>query len=56
MSELELEVEDEDLINHSEVKWLGGVQQLMEIKEKPGMEPSDGIWLCDLAFMLDITK
>ena len=32
------------------------VEQFMEIKGKPFRELKDSKWLCDLAFMVDITK
>ncbi|KAK4325160.1 hypothetical protein Pmani_004313 [Petrolisthes manimaculis] len=32
------------------------VKQYMEMKGTPVMELSDTKWLCDLAFMVDITK
>lgn len=32
------------------------VKQLMEMKEKPVRELSDSKWLCELAFMMDITS
>ncbi len=32
------------------------VKQFVEMKGKPAVELSDNKWLCDLAFMVDITK
>jgi hypothetical protein len=32
------------------------VKQFMEMKGKPVRELNDSKWLCDLAFMVDITK
>ena len=32
------------------------IKQFMEMKGKPVKELSDGKWLCDLAFVVDITK
>ncbi|ROL33046.1 General transcription factor II-I repeat domain-containing protein 2B [Anabarilius grahami] len=65
----DLESEYGDLVYHCEVRWLSRtymlarfyklreeVKQFMEIKGKPVVELSDGKWLCDLAFMVDITK
>uniref|UniRef100_UPI0035901BC1 general transcription factor II-I repeat domain-containing protein 2-like n=1 Tax=Myxine glutinosa TaxID=7769 RepID=UPI0035901BC1 len=65
----ELESEYGDLVYHCEVRWLSRgnmltrfyslreeVKQFMEMKGKPVMELSDRKWLCDLGFMVDITK
>ncbi|RXN38641.1 general transcription factor II-I repeat domain-containing 2-like protein [Labeo rohita] len=65
----DLESEYGDLVYHCEVRWLSRadmlerfyklreeVKQFMEIKGKPVVELSDDKWLCDLAFMVDITK
>lgn len=65
----DLESEYRDLVYHCEVRWLSRadmlarfyklrkeVKQFMEIKGKPVVELSDGKWLCDLAFIVDITK
>uniref|UniRef100_UPI00358F8063 general transcription factor II-I repeat domain-containing protein 2A-like n=1 Tax=Myxine glutinosa TaxID=7769 RepID=UPI00358F8063 len=65
----ELESEYGDLVYHCEVRWLSRgnmltrfyslreeVKQFMEMKGKPVMELSDSKWLCDLGFMVDITK
>ncbi|KAK8389839.1 hypothetical protein O3P69_009083 [Scylla paramamosain] len=58
-----------DLVYHCEVRWLSRgkmlmrfyelrdeVKQFMEMKGTPVRELSDSKWLCDLAFMVDITK
>ncbi|XP_074045122.1 LYR motif-containing protein 9 isoform X1 [Macrotis lagotis] len=58
-----------DLVYHCEVQWLSRgntlkrfyelrseVKQFMEMKGKPVRELSDRQWLCDLAFMVDITR
>ena len=58
-----------DHVHHWEVQWLSRgnmlrrfyelqdeVKQFMEMKGKPVMELNDSKWLCDLAFMVDITK
>jgi hypothetical protein len=34
----------------------GEVKQFMAMKGKPVRELNDSKWLCDLAFMVDITK
>ncbi|XP_035862707.1 general transcription factor II-I repeat domain-containing protein 2B-like [Sander lucioperca] len=65
----ELESEYGDLVYHWEIRWLSRgemvarfhklreeVKQFMDMKGKPVNELSDGKWLCDLAFMVDITK
>uniref|UniRef100_A0A674N6P6 SPIN-DOC-like zinc-finger domain-containing protein n=1 Tax=Takifugu rubripes TaxID=31033 RepID=A0A674N6P6_TAKRU len=65
----ELESEYGDLVYHCEVRWLSRsnmlerfytlreeVKHFMEMKGKPVMELSDGKFLSDLAFMVDITK
>ena len=65
----ELESEYVDLVYHCEVRWLSranmlarfyalreDVRHFMEMKGKPVMELSDGKFLSDLAFMVDITK
>ncbi|TWW69198.1 Protein ZBED8 [Takifugu flavidus] len=65
----ELESEYGDLVYHCEVQWLSRanmlarfytlreeVKHFMEMKGKPVMELSDGKFLSDLAFMVDITK
>ncbi|XP_060767151.1 general transcription factor II-I repeat domain-containing protein 2A-like [Neoarius graeffei] len=64
-----LESEYRDLVYHCEVWWLSRadmfarfynlreeVKQFMEMKSKPVTELSDSKWLCDLAFVVDITK
>ncbi|KAK0132869.1 General transcription factor II-I repeat domain-containing protein 2A [Merluccius polli] len=65
----ELESEYGDLVYHCDVRWLSRgemlarfyklreeVKQFMDMKGKPVDELSDDKWLCDLAFMVDITK
>nr|KAF6444323.1 hypothetical protein HJG59_008614 [Molossus molossus] len=65
----DLESEYGDLVYHREVQWLSfgnmfmrfyelrnEVKQFMEMKGKPVRELSDSKWLCDLVFMVDITK
>lgn len=65
----ELDSQYGDLVYHCEVRWLSRgnmlmrfhelrneVKQFMEMKGKPVLELSDSKWLCDLAFMVDITK
>ena len=65
----ELESEYGDLVYHCEVRWLSRgemlarfyklreeVKQFMDMKGKPVDELRDSKWLCDLAFMVDITK
>ncbi|XP_056440141.1 general transcription factor II-I repeat domain-containing protein 2A-like [Gadus chalcogrammus] len=65
----ELESEYGDLVYHCEVRWLSRanmlarfytlreeVRRFMEMKGKPAMELSDGKFLRDLAFMVDISK
>ena len=65
----ELESEYGDLVYHCEVRWLSRanmlarfytlreeVRRFMEMKGKPVMELSDGKFLRDLAFMVDISK
>ncbi|XP_073330798.1 general transcription factor II-I repeat domain-containing protein 2A-like [Pagrus major] len=65
----ELESEYGDLVYHCEVRWLSRANMLarfytlreevrcfMEMKGKPVMELSDGKFLRDLAFMVDISK
>ena len=64
-----LESEYGDLVYHCEVRWLSRanmlarfytlreeVRRFMEMKGKPVMELSDGKFLRDLAFMVDISK
>ena len=63
------ELEYGDLVYHCEVRWLSRanmlarfytlreeVRRFMEMKGKPVMELSDGKFLRDLAFMVDISK
>lgn len=65
----DLDSEYGDLVYHCEVRWLSRgnmlmrfyelrdeVKQFMEMKGKPVRELSNSKWLCDLAFMVDITK
>nr|KAF6501055.1 hypothetical protein HJG59_008042 [Molossus molossus] len=65
----DLDSEYRDLVYHCEVRWLshgkmvmkfyklwGEVKQFMEVKGKPVRELNDSKWLCDLAFVVDITK
>jgi len=65
----DLDSEYGDLVHHCEVRWLSRgnmlmrfyelrdeVKLFMEMKGKPVTELSDGKWLCDLAFMVDMTK
>ena len=65
----DLDSEYGDLVYHCEVQWLSRgnmfmrfyelrdeVKLFMEMKGKPVTELSDGKWLCDLAFMVDMTK
>ncbi|XP_016061495.1 PREDICTED: general transcription factor II-I repeat domain-containing protein 2B-like isoform X1 [Miniopterus natalensis] len=65
----DLDSENGDLVYHCEVRWPSRgsmlmrfyelrdeVRQFMEMKGKPVRELSDSTWLCDLAFMVDITK
>ncbi|KAK3887628.1 hypothetical protein Pcinc_008332 [Petrolisthes cinctipes] len=65
----DLDLEYGDLVYHCEVWWLSRgnmlmrfyelrdeVKQFMEMKGTPVKELSDTKWLCDLAFMDDITK
>ena len=64
----DLESEYGDLIYHCEVRWVSRgnipvrfyglkeeVKQFMERKGKPVVELSDDKWMCDLAFMVDMT-
>ena len=65
----DLDSEYGDLVYHYEMRWLSRenmlmrfyelrdeVKLFMEMKGKPVTELSDGKWLCDLAFMVDMTK
>lgn len=65
----DLDSEYGDVVYYCEVRWLSRgnmlmrfyelldeVKLFMEMKEKPVRELSDNKWLCDLAFMVDITK
>nr|KAF6426386.1 hypothetical protein HJG59_009094 [Molossus molossus] len=65
----DLDSEQGDLVYHCEVQWLSHgnmlmrfyklrdeVKQFMERKGKCIRELNDSKWLCDLAFMVDITK
>nr|KAF6500908.1 hypothetical protein HJG59_007935 [Molossus molossus] len=65
----DLDSKHSDLVYHCEVRWLSclnmlmrfyelrdEVKQFMEMKGKPVRELNDSKWLCDLAFMEDITK
>ncbi|XP_074050066.1 general transcription factor II-I repeat domain-containing protein 2A-like isoform X2 [Macrotis lagotis] len=65
----ELDSEYSDIVHHCEVRQLSHgnllvrfyelrneVKQFMEMKGRPVRELSDSQWLCDLAFMVDITK
>ncbi|MBN3322622.1 GTD2A protein, partial [Atractosteus spatula] len=65
----DLDSEYGGLVYHCEVRWLScgnmlmrfyelrdEVKQFMEMKGKPVREHNDSKWLCDLEFMVDITK
>ena len=65
----DLHSEHSDLVYYCEVRWLSRgnmlrifyelrdeVEQFMEMKGKPVRKLKDSKWLCDLAFMVDITK
>uniref|UniRef100_A0A5S6QHL4 Dimer_Tnp_hAT domain-containing protein n=1 Tax=Trichuris muris TaxID=70415 RepID=A0A5S6QHL4_TRIMR len=65
----DLQSEYGDLVYHCEVRWLSRgnmlrrfyelrneIKQFMEMKGKLVRELSDSKWLCDLAFMVDITN
>ncbi|KAK3874139.1 hypothetical protein Pcinc_020899 [Petrolisthes cinctipes] len=65
----DLDLEYGDFVYHCEVRWVSRgnmlirfyelrdeVKQFMDMKGTPVKELSDTKWLCDLAFMVDITK
>ncbi|KAK4310895.1 hypothetical protein Pmani_017575 [Petrolisthes manimaculis] len=65
----DLDLEYGDVVYHCEVRWLtrgnilmsfyelrDEVNQFLEMKATPVTELSDTKWLCDLVFMVDITK